>query len=68
MAWCDVAVRPSRLHIFIAVIPNVVVVQSSRPHDSTVVEEVRARRPHHNRTTLVFVGQASRLLLNRKER
>ena len=31
----------------LVVIPNVV--------------EMRAPRPHHNRTTLVFVGQASRL-------
>ena len=39
------------------------VVRASRPHDSTVVYEVRPRRPHHNplSNALPFVGHASRV-------
>ena len=40
-----------------------VVVRASRPHDPTVVDEVRPRRPHHNplSNALPFVGHASRV-------
>jgi hypothetical protein len=37
------------------------VVQASRPHRVDDSGIVQARRLHHNRITVVFVGQASRL-------